>query len=137
MIIYSINDYLQNDNDLLTTSDQDSIIFRPFLGSDDDAAPIFLYQYNPDIKSQDQYYIHTDSVWYTVLDTDVDRGFNLQNIIINILNKADRIQETAIDDTFGRLLYSTLSRTIQRQPSTVEGYYQLSALFEICWVPLD
>jgi hypothetical protein len=137
MIIYSINDYLQSDTALVAASDKDNIIFRPFIGNDDEIAPIFLYQYSPDIKSVDQYYINTDRVWYTILDTDVDRGFHLQKLIIDLLNHSDKIQNQPIDDTYGRLLYMQLIRTVQRQPSTSDGFYQLSSLFEFGWVPMD
>lgn len=137
MIIYDINAYLQADATLLSLSEKESIIINPFIGYADEEAPIFLYQYSQDIKSEDMYYLHHDTVWYTILDTDVARAFSLRDRIIALLNHSDHIQEKNIDDTYGRLLYMNLFRSTESRPTTVEGYYQLSSLFEFCWVPND
>lgn len=137
MIIYDINSYLESDSTLLSLSGKASITINPFIGYEDEEAPIFLYQYSQDIKSEDMYYLNHDTVWYTVLDTDVARAFSLRDRIIALLNHSDHIQEKNIDDNYGRLLYMNLYRSTERRPNTVEGYYQLSSLFEFCWVPLD
>lgn len=137
MIIYSINQYLESNSDLISTSGRGDITFRPFLSDDEEQSPLFIYQYSPDIKNGDMYYVNEDSIWYIILDNNIERGFHLQKIIIDLLNLSDNIQESNIDDTYGRLLYMKLNKTVQRQPTTVDGYYQLSSLFELCWVPLD
>ena len=137
MLIYSVNSYIQNNAQLLTTADKESLVIFPMVGYDEEVAPIVLYDYLPDIKDESMYYIHHDRVIYTVLDMDAERGFAVRNNIISLLNHSDNIQLQNIDDTYGRLLYMNLLRSIDHQPRQVEGYYRFISIFEMCWIPND
>jgi hypothetical protein len=137
MIIYSINQYIQNDATLLSLAGKASITISPMIGYDEDSAPVIVYQYSPDIKSEEMYYMHRDTVWFTILDTDIARGFAIRDRIISLLNHGDRIQTKPIAGTYGRLLYMNLYRSADRRPVNPEGYYEISSLFEFCWIPVD
>lgn len=137
MIIYSINDYLQSDSTLLSLSEKNEIIFNPLIGYEEDTAPIIIYTYTPDAYNYDLYYIHHDTVRYSVLDTDIDRGLSVRNRIMDLLNLGDNIQQSNIDDTYGRLLYINIMRSSEERPYEPDGYYTLSSYFDICWIPND
>lgn len=136
MIVYSINKYIQENNDIITLCGKTPVI-NPMIGYDEDVSPILLYTYNPNIKSEDSYYIKHDIIKYVVLDTDASRGFAIRNKIIELLNRADLIQTDDIEKTYGRLLYMNLFRSDDRAPLQTEGYYQIISYFEFCWVPID
>lgn len=135
MIIYSINQYLQSDATLLSLAGKASITISPMIGYDEDTAPVIIYFYSPDIKSEEMYYIHHDTIWFTILDTDIARGYAIRDRIIALLNHSDLIQTKPIADTYGRLLYMNLYRSADRRPVNPEGYYEISSLFEFCWIP--
>jgi hypothetical protein len=135
MILYSINQYIQNDATLLSLTGKASITISPMIGYDEDTAPVIIYYYSPDIKSEEMYYIHHDTVWFTVLDTDIARGYAIRDRIIALLNHSDLIQTKPIAGTYGRLLYMNLYRSADRRPVNPEGYYEISSLFEFCWIP--
>jgi hypothetical protein len=137
MIVYSINDYLQNDATLISLVDKETFIINPMIGYEDDVAPIVLYSFSPDIQNESMFYIHHDMLRYIVLDTDIDRAFAIRDQIISILNRSDEIQLVNIDDTYGRLLYSNLFRSTDFSPEYPEGFYQIGAHFEVCWIPND
>jgi hypothetical protein len=137
MLIYSVNDFLQNDATILSLSEKEEITIFPMVGYDEEVAPIIIYDYLPDIKDEHMFYIHHDRVIYSVLDVDAERGFAVRNEIISKLNQSDEIQLEAIDDTYGRMLYMNLVRSTDRQPTQPEGYYQFISIFEMCWIPND
>jgi len=137
MLIYSVNDFLQNDATILSLADKEEITIFPMVGYDEETAPIILYDYLPDIKDEHMFYIHHDRVIYAVLDTDAERGYAVRNQIIALLNQSDEIQLETIDDTYGRMLYMNLVRSADRQPTQPEGYYQFISIFEMCWIPND
>lgn len=137
MMIYSINQYLQSDATLLSLAGKASITISPMIGYDEDTAPVIIYYYSPDIKSEEMYYIHHDTIWFTILDIDIARGYAIRDRIIALLNHSDLIQTKPIADTYGRLLYMNLYRSADRRPVNPEGYYEISSLFEFCWIPAN
>jgi hypothetical protein len=134
MIVYSINDYIETDATLLGILGMDSLTIQPFIGSEDSKAPFITYRYNQDIQNINLYYIHHDTIKYSIVDLDIDRGFKTRNRIIDLLNKADNIQIVNIADTYGRLLYSNLLTSSDSPPTQPDGYCIFSLYFEVCWI---
>ena len=137
MIVYSINDYIASDATLLSILDLDEITLQPIIGDENSVAPFIIYRYNQDIKSEDMYYIHHDTIKYNIVDLDVDRGLRARNCIVNLLNRGDNIQDSVISDEYGRLLYVNLLTSSDISPSQPDGYFVFSLLFEVCWIQND
>lgn len=90
--VYDINDYIKADSTLQTIAGKTMSIY-PIQGAQDAAAPYMVYFFSPNIPSVEAWWLRRDAVLYVVYDTDIDRLFRIQERLIEMLSKGDRIND--------------------------------------------
>lgn len=140
--IYDLNTYTKATTAVTSLNDGNAIDIFPLSGYEDSESPFLLYWWMPGILTKEGYFIRSDFVRYHIMDTDADRGFKIQEALIERLNKGDNIQGLIASTE-----YRTLSIFLLRSgtgafnaglgsPREREGFYEFQLNFQIEYVPL-
>jgi len=135
MYISDINAYIKSSATIQSYMGATPAIY-PYVGYEGSTSPFIVYQWEPGIKSAELFEVRVDMVSYCILDIDAERGYQIREELIKLLNKADEIMEQIPSDDF-RPLWCLLKRTLDRPPLEREGFYQFHSFFEIAYVPDD
>ncbi len=128
MIPYTVNTYLQSDTALKALMGG-TFLIEPYFGYQNEVAPILLYSWRPGIYSEDSFFIGTDILIYSILDTNIDRAFKIRKRLIAMLNVANHINTLVDPDE--RLNWSFLMRSVDSGPQEKNGFVALDCSFEI------
>ena len=132
--IYDVNNFLKTDSTMVSIAGK-QMNFFPAVATDGEAAPFIVYYYNPSISSPDTWWKRNDYVRYSIFDTDVDRMLKLSERILEVLGRADKINQTGgITGTDVRFLSSYFIKSSMSYPLEKAGWYRMNLDFRLCWV---
>ena len=131
LAIYDINSYISNHPDIIAFLGKTINIF-PDIGYADEKSPYIVYMYAPSIPDIESFWYRTDHLAYLIYDTDIDRAFQIAEILINIMGKGDEIAQPngAIGSDY-RILSSKLVAAVSSGPQERDGWYRMDIEFEI------
>jgi len=132
--IYDINSHLKTDTDIVAAAGK-QMNFYPVVAPGTATAPYVVYYYNPLIPNPDQHWLRKDVVRYSIFDTDVERLFNISELFIRELGKADAIAKATGVAATGqnrRILSSAQTDSSLAVPLEKEGWYRMNLDFKIC-----
>jgi hypothetical protein len=131
MSVYDINSYIKNDEDLLEIAGREIEIF-PAMAYEDVVPPFIIYTYSQGIPSVESFWYRSDVVIYAVYDDNVDRLFNLNERIMEILGKGDQIsQPGGVAGTDVRILSTQINNLQMGAAEERDGWYRSDIEFII------
>jgi len=140
--IFDINSYVESDPAIKALNGGVNIDVYPLVGYEQTTAPFLLYWWMPGVFDVELYGVNVDSIRYHILDTNAERGFNIQRALKNRLNRGDAIQGQ-IPSNEGRALWCVQLASGTGafnaglgSPTEREGFYEFQLNFQIGWAPL-
>ena len=132
--VYDVNNFLKADATVVSIAGK-QMSFFPVVATDNEAAPFVVYFYNPVIPDVERYWHRCDFIKYSILDTNVDRLFQLSERFIEVLGRGDQIaQSGGIGGTDVRILCTHQLGSNLVAPLEVNGWYRMNLDFKICFV---
>lgn len=132
--VYDINNFLKADSEIVSIAGK-QMSFFPVVATDNEPAPFVVYFYNPLVPDVEQYWKRYDYIKYSILDTDVDRLFQLSERFIEVLGRGDQIAKSGgIGGTDVRILSSQQSGSNLVAPLEINGWYRMNLDFKVCFV---
>jgi len=132
--IYDINTHLKTDTDIVAAAGK-QMNFYPVVAPGTASAPYVVYYYNPLIPDPDRHWMRKDVVRYSIFDTDVERLFDIAELFIKTLGRADMIAKAGGVEATGqdrRILASAQTDSSLAVPLEKEGWYRMNLDFKIC-----
>jgi hypothetical protein len=127
--VYDINNYIKN-HSRMTTLLGKTISIYPTIGYGDQTGPFIVYSFSPSIPNVEAYWMRKDYVLYTVFDTDLDKIFQISEILFDLLGKGDAINSTGgATGTDVILLSTVVEGTSLEPPVERDGWYKMRIEF--------
>ena len=132
--VYDVNNFLKSDSEVVNIAGKEMNFF-PVVATDSEPAPFVVYFHNPMVPDVEQYWHRYDYIKYSILDTDVDRLFQLSERFIEVLGRGDQIaQSGGIGGTDVRILSSYQVGSNLVAPLEINGWYRMNLDFKVCFV---
>jgi hypothetical protein len=141
IVAYDVNTFLKADNTLQTIAGKTTgspMDMYPLIGygTDDPEYPVpfIVYDWEPSNKGVEQYWNRSDTVRYTIYDSDADRCFKVANRILKLLGEGDSVSQSGgITSNDNRILSSRLMSSASEEPVEKEGWYTVILSFELLY----
>lgn len=131
MSVYDVNSYIKNDFELANIAGREIEIF-PAIAYEDVVPPFIIYVYSQGIPSVESFWYRSDSVIYGIYDDNVDRLFNLNERLMDILGKGDEIaQPGGVIGTDVRILSTQVTNIQMGAAEERDGWYRSDLEFII------
>lgn len=132
--VYDVNSYISN-HSMITALLGRSINIYPTIGYGDKSGPFIVYDFLPSIPNVEAYWLRKDYILYTIYDTDIDRLFQLNEILFYLLGRGDEVAQTGgINGTDVRILSSIIEGSSIEPPDERDGWYKMRIEFCILHV---
>lgn len=129
--VYDINNWIKNHPAIMALLGRQIQIF-PNVGYSDENAPFLIYMFAPGTIGVENFWYRRDHVAYLIYDTDVDRMFNIGEILIDILHKGDQISQSGgVAGTDYRILSTEFVSATTDSPTDRDGWYRMDIEFII------
>lgn len=129
--VYDVNQFLKNDSVLESIAGKEMNFF-PVIGYGTETPPFAVYYFNPSIASVDAYWMRTDTVRYSIYDSDVDRLLRISERIITLLGRGHTVGDSdGITSVNHRFKSSIFLGSNLLEPMEKEGWYQMDLDFRI------
>lgn len=129
--VYDVNEFLKNDATLTSIAGKEMNFF-PVIGYGDENPPFVVYYFSPSIASVDAYWMRTDTVRYSVYDSDVDRLLKISDRMILLLGRGHTVGDSGgITSSYHRFKSAIFLGSNLLEPMEKEGWYQMDLDFRI------
>ena len=129
--VYDINSFVSSHPSIVSLLGRSIDIF-PNVGYADEKSPFMVYMFSMGIPDVEAFWHRVDHIAYLIYDTDIDRAFQIAEILIDILGKGDQISQSGgVAGTDSRILSTQLTAAYSDGPQERDGWYRMDIEFSI------